>query len=296
MSGFNMATENAWVLLMENLLQSFREETVDAELPVERAIEYLYETLTEQRRDHSFGGGIYLSTVHGAKGMEFNHVFILDDGWPGGRSTQEAEEERRTYYVGMTRAREMLCLFERQDQKNPHTKLLTSDSVARRCVAISKTSPTGITNRRYELLGMQDIYLSFAARYRDQHKIHAHLARVQAGDAVTLKARDGKLEVLDDKGCCLAQLSKTASKLWSSRLAQIERVKVVGLIVRHKDDSEESYRTSCACDELGSPVVGDSISPGVKCFRFYCMPTLQGAFFKKIMVHHVELKRTAWTL
>jgi len=82
---FQHGTENAWVLLMENLLQSFREETVNAELPVEHAIEYLYETLTEQRRDHSFGGGIYISTVHGAKGMEFNHVFILDDGWPGGR-------------------------------------------------------------------------------------------------------------------------------------------------------------------------------------------------------------------
>lgn len=250
---FQSAAENHWVSMLEDLLRSFREETGDSELPVERVIEYLYETLTEQRRDHSFGGGIYLSTVHGAKGMEFNHVFILDDGWAGGRSTQEAEEERRTYYVGMTRARERLSLFECRNRKNSHTRLLTTDAVARRRISSIDALPVGITDKRYELLGMEDIYLSFAARYPAQHKIHAHLAGLQPGDVVTLTARDGKLEVVDNEGCCLARLSKAAGKLWSSRLAQIERAKVVGLIVRHKDDSEESYRSSCVCDKWELP-------------------------------------------
>ncbi|MCK8603436.1 hypothetical protein [Desulfoferrobacter suflitae] len=68
---------------------------------------------------------------------------------------------------------------------------------------------------------MQDIDLSFAARYPAQHKIHARLARLQPGDAATLKTGNGKLEIVDDEGCCRAQLSKAASRLWSSRLAQI---------------------------------------------------------------------------
>ena len=247
------ARENPWISMLRDLLQGLGEETGDAELPVERVIEYLYETLTEQRRDYSIDGGIHLSTVHGAKGMEFNHVFILDDGWAGGRNIQETEEERRTYYVGMTRARETLCLFECRNQRNPHTRLLTTNAVARRQVPATETLPVGITDKRYELLGMQDIYLSFAARYPAQHKIHAHLAGIQPNDGVTLKAREGKLEVVDREGCCLTQLSKSASKLWSPRLAQIEHVKVVGLIVRHKDDSEESYRSSCACDKWEVP-------------------------------------------
>lgn len=245
--------ETPWVSMLENLLQSFREETGDVELPVERAIEYLYETLTEQRRDHSFGGGVCLSTVHGAKGMEFNHVFMLDDGWAGGRTIQEEEEERRTYYVGMTRARETLSLFECGRQKNPHTGLLTTDAVARRRVSSTGASAAGIIDKRYELLGMEDIYLDFAARYASRHKIHAHLAGLRAGDAVTLKPRGGKLEVVDGEGCCIAQLSKAASKLWLSRLAQIEQVKVIGLLVRRQDDSKEGYLSSCACDKWELP-------------------------------------------
>jgi len=250
---FPSATENPWVAMLQNLLESLQEETGDSELSVERAIEYLYEALTEQRRDHSFGGGVYLSTVHGAKGMEFNHVFILDDGWTAGRNMQEAEEARRTYYVGMTRARETLALFECRGRKNPHTRLLTTDAVARRHRVSNAALPAGITGKRYELLGMQDIYLSFAAQYPPQHRIHAHLAGLRPGDAVTLQARYGKMEVVDAAGCCLAQLSRAASRLWSPRLAQIERVTAVGLIVRHKDDSEERYRGSCACDRWEVP-------------------------------------------
>jgi DNA helicase-2/ATP-dependent DNA helicase PcrA len=60
---------------------------------------------------------VQLMTMHSAKGLEFPLVFIagMEDGlFPHQRSVQEAggrlEEERRLCYVGMTRAREQLCL------------------------------------------------------------------------------------------------------------------------------------------------------------------------------------------
>ena len=60
--------------------------------------------------------GVTLMTLHSAKGLEFDHVFLagLEEGiFPHSRSSNdgdELEEERRLCYVGMTRARSTLTL------------------------------------------------------------------------------------------------------------------------------------------------------------------------------------------
>ncbi|MGO1468656.1 MAG: ATP-dependent helicase [Tissierella sp.] len=71
---------------------------------------------------HNNKEGIRLSTIHGAKGLEFENVYIVDliDGnFPSANSIDDfengdiddLEEERRLFYVGMTRAKKHLTLL-----------------------------------------------------------------------------------------------------------------------------------------------------------------------------------------
>ena len=66
--------------------------------------------------DESTSNRIALMTVHSAKGLEFPYVFVAgmeENLFPSGGmmiTPQELEEERRLFYVAMTRAKQALCL------------------------------------------------------------------------------------------------------------------------------------------------------------------------------------------
>ena len=77
------------------------------------------ETLRELLKN---GGGtpnadFILSTIHSSKGLEYDRVFLLDavQGVLPAEDAQDdpavMEEERRLFYVGMTRAKNELCIF-----------------------------------------------------------------------------------------------------------------------------------------------------------------------------------------
>ena len=73
------------------------------------------ERLVALRRDDA---RLTLATAHGTKGLEWDHVIVLADGFPGRRSISDAteperalEEERRLAYVAWTRARRSLTLL-----------------------------------------------------------------------------------------------------------------------------------------------------------------------------------------
>ena len=79
--------------------------------------------LAELRRDDA---ALSLATAHGTKGLEWDHVLVLTDGFPGRRSVSDAaeperalEEERRLAYVAWTRARRTLTLLYDPEAPSP---------------------------------------------------------------------------------------------------------------------------------------------------------------------------------
>jgi len=97
----------------------------------------------DQKTDRQ-GEGVTLMTVHAAKGLEYKHVFItgLEDGlFPHERkeslfgSAIDDEEERRLFYVALTRAKEKVYLsyaqsrmvFGQRNQSMPSEFLLEID-------------------------------------------------------------------------------------------------------------------------------------------------------------------------
>jgi DNA helicase-2/ATP-dependent DNA helicase PcrA len=111
-------------------------------------LEYLeaYALLEENDRtdDNNDGDSVTLTTVHAAKGLEFNHVIIVameKDIFPHERSIEErsVEEELRLFYVALTRARHQLVIthterrmtrgFETYRYPSPFLNLLPEEAV-----------------------------------------------------------------------------------------------------------------------------------------------------------------------
>ena len=244
-----------WWQMLRGFVRALVDETVDAMLPVGWAIDSLYDFIAEQRREKSLGSGIFLGTIHSTKGLEFAHVIILDGGWPWSDDPARIEEERRTLYVGMTRARETLVVMKLAERPNPFLKGLRGDCFLSRKVSLDAGKEGDSAFRQYEVLGLSDIYLDYAGGFPQNHAVHAHLARIQAGEKVFLAAEDAAIKVCDQEGLCVGRLSQSASNRWKDQLDRISEVRVVAMMERDRMDPQESFRERIKAEKWEVPVL-----------------------------------------
>ena len=106
---------------LENIMELVTLATRYDEMPPEDGIEkFLTESALASDQDSLDGGknGVRLMTVHSSKGLEFDFVFISGleadlfphCGFGERKNGEEKEEERRLFYVALTRARQKLFL------------------------------------------------------------------------------------------------------------------------------------------------------------------------------------------
>ncbi|MCP4405927.1 MAG: UvrD-helicase domain-containing protein, partial [bacterium] len=121
-SGFS--ANNLWIDAFRNILHNYLGEILDARLPVENFLDYVYDLSRDTRQFQQLGGDkIFLSTMHNAKGMEFPVVFVA--GQP--LDSESREDERRLYYVAMTRAMKRLYCVSHQKAHHPFLRHIAAD-------------------------------------------------------------------------------------------------------------------------------------------------------------------------
>jgi ATP-dependent DNA helicase RecQ len=245
---------NPWLGFLQRAIEAWRYESDNAELPAAEAREFFHEFCAESRRDFSCGEGVTLGTVHAAKGTEFDHVLLIGP-WPAQRSRKAQEEERRAFYVGMTRARQTLAVIDAQDVRSSLAFELEGPSIVRRNFRSSASEPEFVA-LDYTLLGLDDINLGYPALFDPSHPIHGTLSSLQPGDRLAMQKSRNGIYLYDSKGLCVSRLSHKGETAWRDALPDVREVRVVAVVRRHADqDDDVERRTRCRVSEWEVPVV-----------------------------------------
>ena len=110
-------------------------------------------------------------------------------------------------------------------------------------------------DKKYELLGLNQIYLDYAGNFPQTHPIHGYLADLEAGQCVSFRQNNSKIEIHDRGGNCLARLSNEGTNKWWERLDHILEVRVIAMLRRNRDDPDENFKKMIRVDSWELPVL-----------------------------------------
>jgi ATP-dependent DNA helicase RecQ len=238
---FKGSEPNPWIRLLERFLEAWEKESCNAELPVLEALEFLYGACAESRREFSHGDGVMLTTVHSAKGMEYDHVLLIGP-WRLPTSRETREEERRAFYVGMTRARKTLAVLDRIDVRPSLPQQMGGRGTARHAfTARSKDVPQAAV--AYDVLSLEDIHLGYPGQFEQGHPIHGALAALRPQDRLTMRAAPGGgIGLYDQTHTAVARLSRSAQAEWEARCSRVCEVRVLALVERSSEQDPDPAR------------------------------------------------------
>lgn len=206
------------------------------DLPGSHVMDWLAEWSRETRRRQS---GLLLLTAHRAKGLEFDHVAVLDGHWRESSQCADAHESRRLFYVAMTRARQTLVLAQAGRPHAFYRELTSVPSVLKRQVGALDLA--GELGRRYITPSMEMINLGFSGCYAGSHRVHQDIASLEPGDALGLK-HDGQRWVLTDtQGHVVGRMARAFAPPEGMACVQ---ARVVAIQTRSLSQTAEEFQPS----------------------------------------------------
>ena len=250
-----------WNKLLQQALDEHSLENSDAEMPVDHFIEWLAEWGRDvRRRQH----GLLLSTAHRAKGLEFDHVAVLDGGWDKVGKDEDPDAPRRLYYVAMTRARQTLALTRFPgphpllDELQGNRSVLQRDAGRPDFVREPEAPaylgrshshrPSGDLQpeivelaRQYRWPSLRDVDLGFAGRRHDGHPVHRAIADLSPDDPLEARVESGRWELLNQSGTVVGRLARSFDCPAGTRCGSAT---VRAIVAWSRERSEPGYQDS----------------------------------------------------
>jgi len=229
----NKQRPNRWVDLIAEGIADLARELGNKTIPVPDVLEWLAEWAQDIR---SAQRGLLLLTAHRAKGLEFDHVVILNGGWQVLSKGEDGEAPRRLFYVAMTRARRSLAVVT----QGAHA-FVAADSDCEMLRKIEVPARRDLPEPdQYQLPDMAAVDLSYAGRLPEANPTLAAIAEAKVDDPVVLTQREGKWLILDVKGRVLGRMAGN----WAPPEGTSMVSGKIGAVVRwRKSDSDSQYQT-----------------------------------------------------
>jgi ATP-dependent DNA helicase RecQ len=233
--------DGPWWSLLRVALEEYGLETGGAELPIGHFLDWLAEWGREARRRQT---GLLLLTAHRAKGLEFDHVAVLDGAWEKVGKGDDRDAPRRLYYVAMTRARKTLTLA-RLARGNGLLDPLPADASILKRELTDLPPPPQELERRYMPVSLGDLDLGFAGRYRQDHPVHREIAGLSPGDPIRLEEHDGKWELRAPSGHVVGRMAGAFSPAKGMAFSSGE---VAAILTRRREDESEEFQDRVRCE------------------------------------------------
>ena len=232
-----------WIELLQEALDEHALETGGAEIPVDHFIEWLAEWGRDIRRRQR---GLLLLTAHRAKGLEFDHVAVLDGGWDKVGQGEDPDAPRRLYYVAMTRARQTLALARFEESHPLQDALLGISAMLRRQSPVNLPPETPELARQYRRPSLGEIGLGFAGRHRVGDPVHRAIAALSPGDPLEARMNEqGRWELMNQSGTVVGRLANNFRPPHGTRCSSAT---VLAIVVWGLEASAPQYKDSAKCD------------------------------------------------
>lgn len=234
----NGLIEHPYRALLAQFINEVESMAPNCQHLVSDLVEALYEFRSGSQATHHDNrhAPLLLLTAHRAKGQEFDHVLLLDaGGWQ-----QASDEERRLYYVAMTRARKTLTVCSQHGVNHPFIRACEALCLKTKPEQPIAAQPFKI---RSWIANPSHVKLSWPAYFVSNNSIHRAIAALDVGSELILRKMDDEQGWggVDQKGVTVARMAKA----FAPPNGQIIGVKVAAIMARSKKKEDtDSLKTA----------------------------------------------------